>query len=222
MKAITIHQPWATLIVAGEKRYETRSWQTAHRGLLAVHAARKFTEDMRTLIGMDPFFQALARHGITKPEQLPKGAVIGVAELTDCVATPSAGAASENGPLRPFERDLPSVGTIRGIASAASSWGSASFGMTSALAQTTLLKPDTANRLRSISATNSATVSLPRQSSGRYTVAVRPHGYSRAQGTRPMRRLMRLTSLASVGMRRMAGPNNSPRACSSGAYRSSR
>ncbi len=28
MKAITIHQPWATLIALGEKRFETRSWGT--------------------------------------------------------------------------------------------------------------------------------------------------------------------------------------------------
>jgi hypothetical protein len=87
MKAVTIHQPWATLLITAEKAYETRSWQTAHRGPIALHAARKFTDDMRTLIGMDPFHQALRKHGITKAEHLPKGAVIGVAELTDCVAT---------------------------------------------------------------------------------------------------------------------------------------
>ncbi|WP_342351939.1 ASCH domain-containing protein [Lysinibacillus boronitolerans] len=30
MKAITIKQPWATLIALGEKRFETRSWQTKY------------------------------------------------------------------------------------------------------------------------------------------------------------------------------------------------
>ena len=39
MKAITIHQPWARLIAKGIKRYETRSWRTNHRGLLAIHAS---------------------------------------------------------------------------------------------------------------------------------------------------------------------------------------
>jgi hypothetical protein len=87
MKAITIHQPWATLLVSAEKLYETRSWQTSHRGLLAIHAARKFTEDLRTIIGMDPFYAALARHGITKPIHLPKGAIIGFVELVECLPT---------------------------------------------------------------------------------------------------------------------------------------
>ncbi|KQO04623.1 hypothetical protein ASF12_13925 [Paenibacillus sp. Leaf72] len=38
MKAITIIQPWATLIAIGAKQYETRGWSTKHRGALAIHA----------------------------------------------------------------------------------------------------------------------------------------------------------------------------------------
>ena len=87
MKAITIHQPWATLLVTGEKLYETRSWHTAHRGQLLVHAAKKFTEDMRLMIGMDPFYQSLSRHGITKPDQLPKGKIVGMVTLEACIPT---------------------------------------------------------------------------------------------------------------------------------------
>lgn len=41
MKALTLWQPWATLIAIGAKRFETRSWQTSHRGPLAIHAAKK-------------------------------------------------------------------------------------------------------------------------------------------------------------------------------------
>lgn len=41
MKAITIWQPWATLIAIGAKRYETRSWSTTYRGPLAIHAAKR-------------------------------------------------------------------------------------------------------------------------------------------------------------------------------------
>lgn len=39
MKAITIWQPWASLIACGAKRYETRSWPTKYRGPIAIHAA---------------------------------------------------------------------------------------------------------------------------------------------------------------------------------------
>ena len=41
MKALTLWQPWASLVALGEKRIETRCWQTSYRGELAIHAAQK-------------------------------------------------------------------------------------------------------------------------------------------------------------------------------------
>lgn len=41
MKALTLWQPWASLIAIGEKRVETRVWTTKYRGDLAIHAAAK-------------------------------------------------------------------------------------------------------------------------------------------------------------------------------------
>lgn len=41
MKALTIWQPWASLIACGAKQYETRSWPTKYRGPIAIHAAIK-------------------------------------------------------------------------------------------------------------------------------------------------------------------------------------
>lgn len=41
MKAITIWQPWASLLACGAKQYETRSWKTDYRGPIAIHAAQK-------------------------------------------------------------------------------------------------------------------------------------------------------------------------------------
>lgn len=40
MKAITIYQPYASLLACGAKRYETRSWATSYRGPIAIHAAK--------------------------------------------------------------------------------------------------------------------------------------------------------------------------------------
>lgn len=40
MKAITIHQPYASLIAWGEKHFETRSWSTPYRGPIAIHAGK--------------------------------------------------------------------------------------------------------------------------------------------------------------------------------------
>ena len=42
MKALSIRQPWASLIVAGIKDIENRSWVTNYRGKLLIHAAQKF------------------------------------------------------------------------------------------------------------------------------------------------------------------------------------
>lgn len=40
MKVLTIKQPWATLIIQGDKRFEFRSWQTKYRGDLLIHAGK--------------------------------------------------------------------------------------------------------------------------------------------------------------------------------------
>ena len=41
MKALTLWQPWASLVALGHKRIETRCWSTKYRGDLAIHAAAK-------------------------------------------------------------------------------------------------------------------------------------------------------------------------------------
>ena len=40
MKALTISQPYASLIADGEKWVENRTWPTPYRGLLAIHAGK--------------------------------------------------------------------------------------------------------------------------------------------------------------------------------------
>lgn len=40
MKALSLWQPWASLVAIGAKTIETRSWSTSYRGPLAIHAAK--------------------------------------------------------------------------------------------------------------------------------------------------------------------------------------
>ena len=40
MKAITIKQPFASLIAAGLKEYEFRTWKTKYRGEILIHAGK--------------------------------------------------------------------------------------------------------------------------------------------------------------------------------------
>lgn len=93
MKALSLIQPWATLIVLGEKRIETRSWPTKHRGHLAIHASKNFPDDCRRLCEERPFREALARHGLTA-DTLPLGQVLGFATIDDCVSTDTIGTIS--------------------------------------------------------------------------------------------------------------------------------
>ena len=86
MKALTLTQPWATLVALGEKRIETRSWPTRYRGPLAIHAAKSFPADCRDLCDTPPFREALRKHGLGASD-LPRGCVIATARLVSCLET---------------------------------------------------------------------------------------------------------------------------------------
>ena len=73
MKALTIKQPWATLIMQGNKRFEFRSWQTKYRGDLLIHAGK----------GIDK--EAMKRLAKYLPEELPYGKILGKVRLVDCI-----------------------------------------------------------------------------------------------------------------------------------------
>lgn len=96
MKALTLTQPWATLIATGAKRIETRGWGTNYRGLIAIHAAKGLApvhgkSGLRELCATEPFATAL---GDTDPDDLPLGAIVTVVRLCDCVpADPKKSAA---------------------------------------------------------------------------------------------------------------------------------
>ncbi len=98
MKALTLTQPWATLVAIGAKRLETRSWTTTYRGPLAIHAAKTFPTWARGLcvpgpgFARSPFYDALRAAGVRGPVRdrrrcstgdLPLGKIIAVCRLVD-------------------------------------------------------------------------------------------------------------------------------------------
>ena len=87
MKALSVTQPWATLIATGQKQIETRSWGTRYRGPLYIHAAKRFPAYAKTF--------ALEVYGnpVGLPT-LPLGAIVAMAYLSD---------------VRPTEEMLPVV-----------------------------------------------------------------------------------------------------------------
>ena len=83
MKALTIWQPYASLIVADKKGFETRSWATSYRGPLAIHAARKSVRSI--LNNLSPITVNAMRDALQRSLlDLPTGAVIGTVDLVDC------------------------------------------------------------------------------------------------------------------------------------------
>ncbi len=91
MKAITLHQPWASAIAFGLKRYETRPRKTNHRGPIAIHAGKTFNEDGYAGVNHLPFAEhielPLSRRWATSltGQDFPSGAIVAVADLTDCL-----------------------------------------------------------------------------------------------------------------------------------------
>ena len=85
MKAMTLQQPWATLVAIGAKHYETRSWRTEHRGPLAIHASKALPKNIGGICSREPFWSTL-RPWLDKMD-FPTGAVIAVVTLLNCLPT---------------------------------------------------------------------------------------------------------------------------------------
>lgn len=85
MRTISLWEPWASAIAIGAKKIETRSWFTAYRGPIAIHAA-KTKEHAEEIYdpALWPLFQAA---GIERATQLPFGCVVATARLVGCVDT---------------------------------------------------------------------------------------------------------------------------------------
>lgn len=72
MKALTIKEPWATLIINGYKKYEFRGWKTYYRGKILIHAGLNIEKDI---------LQRFEEYNL----EYSKGLIIGEAELVDCI-----------------------------------------------------------------------------------------------------------------------------------------
>ena len=82
IKAVSLTQPWATLVAIGAKKIETRSFSRNYRGLLAIHASKLFPRKYRVLCSEEPFKTALSSQGFTV-DTLPLQSVVAVCDLID-------------------------------------------------------------------------------------------------------------------------------------------
>lgn len=81
MRALTILQPWASLIMSGEKRVENRTWSTKYRGRFYVHAGKS----REALVTHQVDGVEFCRHTGQRVQDLKFGYVLGIAVLLDCL-----------------------------------------------------------------------------------------------------------------------------------------
>lgn len=77
MKALSIRQPWAWLIVNGYKDIENRNWRTNFRGRILVHAAKK--------IDRISYEDLLPDYPLPPIDKIERGGIVGSVEIIDCV-----------------------------------------------------------------------------------------------------------------------------------------
>lgn len=126
MRAITIRQPWARAVAAGFKTVENRGRNTSLRGEIAIHAARAHDPEGDT----DP--RLVRWYGPEPRIGQPVGAVLAVADLTDCHQRAEHGCCSPWGDdwyttprstgrayhlvlanVRPLDRPVPARGALQ-------------------------------------------------------------------------------------------------------------
>ncbi len=86
MKAISIRQPWAWLILYGGKDIENRSWPSKVRGRVLIHAAKGMTRDEYR--GAREFAWDACAEMPELPEmhELLRSGIVGSVEIVDCVS----------------------------------------------------------------------------------------------------------------------------------------
>lgn len=87
MQCISVRQPWATLLILGEKHHETRGWKpSSPPDRLAIHASKTFPPPLQALLEKEPFQSIFARHGLTA-DDLPLGVILGWTHLVEILHT---------------------------------------------------------------------------------------------------------------------------------------
>ncbi len=81
MKAISIKQPWASLIIEGIKDIENRNWFTNYRGRLYIHTGKRVdVQGAEFLSRLHPKYKTLIDDSMKIV-----GGIIGYVNLIDCV-----------------------------------------------------------------------------------------------------------------------------------------
>lgn len=82
---LSMHQPWASLLVAGIKMHEGRSWYTSHRGKLWIAATAKAANPEETSVLEDFYRKLYNDENISFPKHYPQAVLLGCVNVTNCL-----------------------------------------------------------------------------------------------------------------------------------------
>ncbi|XP_024423334.1 activating signal cointegrator 1 isoform X1 [Desmodus rotundus] len=82
---LSMHQPWASLLVRGIKRVEGRSWYTPHRGRLWIAATAK-RPSPQEVSELQTTYRFLRGEDVEFPNDYPSGCLLGCVDLIDCLS----------------------------------------------------------------------------------------------------------------------------------------
>lgn len=89
LRAVSLWQPWATLIAIGAKRFETRDWPTDHVGPLAIQATKsipdEYRESIERLLRTRAFVDVLEPLGYHTLADFPMGKIVAITTLDRCL-----------------------------------------------------------------------------------------------------------------------------------------
>lgn len=86
VRAISLHQPWASFVALGVKEIETRGWSTDYRGPLVIHAAKSIPTYARRAMATVEIERLMSQHDLDM-ETMPRGALLATVELVDVLPT---------------------------------------------------------------------------------------------------------------------------------------
>lgn len=82
---MSMHQPWASLLVAGIKIHEGRCWYTSHRGRLWIASTAK-TVDPDEIKRLEEFYKRYHNNDkIEFPKHYPAGVLLGCVNVANCL-----------------------------------------------------------------------------------------------------------------------------------------
>ena len=80
---LSMHQPWASLLVSGVKRVEGRTWYTTHRGTLWIASTARMPCELEIEEVEKPYRRL---HGdVDFPSSYPVGTLLGCVYLSECL-----------------------------------------------------------------------------------------------------------------------------------------